>query len=206
MLTHQQKVKRLGMITGSIMSTIMEGGPKAWVTLLELKKLEIEQPDEAIGDEVYAPSLDWGNVNEPKAIANYEIVNGVDAIKPDFMVHPSIPYVGCSPDFLTDEVVGEAKCPFNEEVHKLTVLYGTGADTYKPQVQTEIWVSEKPRCHFISFDPRYKDPEKQLIVIPVERDDSYIEEMTNKCGEFYDYLISDTRPEIGFTTEIPDLF
>ncbi len=206
MLTHQQKVNRLGKITGSIMVTIMEGGPKAWCTLLDLKKLEIEQPDEAIGSEVYAPSLDWGDTNEPKAIANYEIVMGVDAIRPEFIIHPTISYVGCSPDFLTDEVVGESKSPYNEEIHKLNVLYGTGAETYKPQIQTEIWVTGRPMCHFISFDPRYKDPEKQLIIIPVERDDAYIEEMTNKCGQFYDFLITDTRPDIGFTTEIPKLF
>jgi len=188
------------------MSTIMIGGPKAWITLLDLKKLEIECPDEAIGEEVYAPSLDWGNKNEPRAIANYEIVSGADVTRPDFMVHPDIEYVGCSPDFLTQWVVGESKSPYNEEVHAMTVLYGIGAETYKAQIQTEIWVTGRPICHFISYDPRYKDPEKQLIIIPVERDDSYIEEMTNKCGQFYDFLITDTRPDVGFTTEIPTLF
>jgi len=206
-LTAEQKSKRLGKITGSIMSTIMDGGPKAWNTLLDQKKLEIEQPDICIGEEVYAPSLDWGNRYEPMAIANYEIENGVDVLVPKVsIVHPRIEYVAVLPDGLTDDAVQEVKCPFNEEIHAMTVVHGVGADTYKPQIQSEIWCTEKEVCHFISFDPRYKDPEKQLIVLEIERDNSYLERMEEKCAEFYEHLIADTRLEVGFTTEIPDLF
>jgi len=207
MLTAEQKSKRLGRITGSIMSTIMDGGPKAWCTLLDQKKLEIEQPDIAIGSEIYAPSLDWGNRNEPIAIANYEIENAVDVYVPKFsVVHPKYDYIAVLPDGITDEAVQEVKCPFNEEIHKMTVIYGLGAETYKAQIQSEIWCTEKEVCHFISFDPRYKDPEKQLIVLEIERDNEYLEQMEEKCTKFYEFLITDTRPEIGFTTEIPILF
>jgi len=207
MLTAEQKSKRLGKITGSIMGTIMVGGPKAWCTLLETKKIELEQPDVAIGDEIYAPSLDWGNRYEPVAIANYEIENGIDVLVPKVsIVHPRIEYVAVLPDGITDEAVQEVKCPFNEEIHAMTVIHGVGADTYKAQIQAEIWCTEKEVCHFISFDPRYKDPDKQLIVLEIERDNSYLEQMEEKCAKFYEYLTTDTRPEIGFTTDIPDLF
>lgn len=207
MLTPEQKSKRLGKITGSIMKTIMDGGPKAWCTLLDQKKLEIEQPDIAIGDEIHAPSLDWGNNYEPVAIANYEIENGVDVFVPKVsIIHPRIEYVAVLPDGLTDDAVQEVKCPYNEEVHAMTVVHGVGAETYKPQIQSEIWCTEKEVCHFISFDPRYKDPEKQLIVLEIERDNSYLEQMEEKCAKFYEFLMSDTRPEVGFTTEIPTLF
>lgn len=207
MLSPEQKQIRLGKITGSIMSVIMYGGKKAWCTLLETKKLEIEQPDIAIGDDIHAPSLDWGNKYEPVAIANYELAHNVDVIVPKLsIIHPTIGYVAALPDGLTDDAVQEVKCPYNESVHALTALYGTGADDYKPQIQTELWCTEKEVCHFISYDPRYKDPDKQLIVLEVERDEYFIEKMEKKCAEFYDYLITDTRPEVGFTTEIPSLF
>ena len=207
MLTAEQKSKRLGKITGSIMSTIMVGGPKAWRTLLDQKKLEIEQPDIAIGEDVRAPSLDWGNRYESVAIANYEIENGVDVLVPKVsIIHPRIEYVAVLPDGITDDEVVEVKCPFNEEIHAMTVIHGLGAETYKAQIQSEIWCTEKEVCHFISFDPRYKDPEKQLIVLEIERDNSYLEQMEEKCATFYEFLITDTRPETGFTTEIPSLF
>ena len=189
------------------MSTIMDGGAKAWCTLLETKKLEIEQPDICIGADIHAPSLDWGNNYEPVAIANYEIENGVDVLVPEVsIIHPTIEYVAVLPDGITEMAVQEVKCPYNEEVHAMTVVHGVGSDTYKPQIQAEIWCTEKEVCHFISFDPRYKDPEKQLIVLEVPRDDRYLELMEEKCAKFYEYLITDTRPEIGFTTEIPNLF
>ena len=207
MLTNEQKIERLGRITGSIMSVIMEGGPKAWNTLLDQKKLEIDCPDQVIGEDVYSPALDWGNRHEPLAIANYELIHGVDVDQPKLpIIHPELPYVACLPDFLEDEVVGEVKCPFNPEVHAMTVVYGTGAETYKPQVQCELWVTGKDLCHFVSYDPRYKDPDKQLIVIDVERDEEYIERMQEKCTKFYSLLKTDTRLDIGFASDIPKLF
>ena len=206
MLTTEQKKVRLGRITGSIMKTIMEGGHQAWRTLLDRKKLEIEQPEEALGSDIHSPSLDWGNRYEPAAIANYELIHGVEVEVPEVsIIHPEIDYVAALPDGLTDEAVQEVKCPYNEEVHAMTVIYGTGADTYKPQIQTELWCTGKEVCHFISYDPRYKDPEKQIIVIEVERDEKYIEQMAEKCAKFYEYLTTDTRPE-GMPTEIPQLF
>ncbi len=185
----------------------MDGGPKAWCTLLDQKKLEIEQPDICMGEDVHAPSLDWGNRYEPAAIANYEIENGVDVVQPEIsIVHPKYDYIAVLPDGITDDAVQEVKCPFNEEVHQMTVLHGLGAESHKPQIQSEIWCTGKEVCHFISYDPRYKDPEKQLIVIDVSIDPAYIEIMEAKCAKFYEFLITDTRPEVGFTTEIPKLF
>jgi len=61
--------------------------------------------------------------------------------------------------------------------------------------------------HFISYDPRYRDPAKQLIVIPVLPDAAYIEKMEEKCAKFWDYLTTDTRPaDFGGLDEIPKLF
>jgi len=200
---------RRGRLTGSDMRTIMNGGNRSWITLLERKKHEIEFPDEALGDEADAPSLRWGNENEPRAIAHYELIYNVDVERVGFVPHPTVPYVGCSPDFLNrDEgVVGETKCPYNEEVHAMTVVHGAGVQEYKPQIQCEIWVTGADVLHFISYDPRYRDPAKQLIVIPVLPDAAYIEKMEEKCAKFWDYLTTDTRPaDFGGLDEIPKLF
>ena len=62
-------------------------------------------------------------------------------------------------------------------------------------------------AHFVSYDPRYADPHKQLIVIPVERDDAYIARMEEKCALFWNYLTTDTRPEdFGGLDTIPEIF
>jgi len=208
MLTPEQNKVRAGRITGSVMSIIMDGGMKAWCTLLDQKKLEIEQPDIAFGEQVTAPSLSWGTANEPLAIANYEIINATEVVKPKLsIIHPKHDFIACIPDFLDeDHIVGEVKCPFNEEIHAMTVVYGTGAESYKPQIQAELAVTQRDVCKFVSYDPRYPDPDKQIIVIDVLRDEKYIDKMIEKCTKFNDFLVSDTRPDIGFTTEVPTIF
>ena len=71
----------------------------------------------------------------------------------------------------------------------------------------EMWVTQAELLHFVSYDPRYKDPSKQLIVIPIERDESYIAEMAEKCEKFWEYLKTDTRPQdIGGMDGIPEIF
>lgn len=200
---------RLGILTGSDMKTIMNGGNRAWVTLLERKKNEIENPDEALGDEADAPSLRWGKKYEPRAIAHYELIHNVDVEKVGFVPHPDVPYVGCSPDFLRreDKIVGEVKCPYNETVHAMTVVHAGGVFDYKPQLMCEIWTTGAEVAHFLSYDPRYRDPAKQLIVVPVEPDLRYIEQMAEKCAKFWDYLQTDTRPaDLGGMDKIPKLF
>jgi hypothetical protein len=211
MLTPKQKKARLGKITGSVMNTIMNGGMRAWCTLLDQKKRELEEPEAVMAEfkEINAPSLDWGNKYEPIAIANYELIYDVDVVVPEVsIIHPSIDFIASLPDFITDDVVGETKSPYDQNVHAMTVLHGMGVDTYKAQIQCEIACTEKDGCHFLSFDPRYPDPDKQLIVIEVERDEDYIEKMEEKCTEFWNYLQTDTRPEckIAGLNVIPELF
>jgi hypothetical protein len=186
----------------------MYGGNKAWITLLERKKMEIEQPDECLGGDVRAPSLDWGNKYESHAIAHYELMYNVDVVVPkESIVNPYLDYVAVLPDFINGSVVGEVKCPYNEEIHAMTVVHGTGTEDYKPQIQSEIWCTQKDGLHFLSYDPRYPDPFKRLVIIPVERDQKFIDEMAEKCEKFWNYLMTDTRPEdIGGMDEIPEFF
>jgi hypothetical protein len=134
-------------------------------------------------------------------------MHNVDVIVPEVsIIHPKYDYIAALPDFVTGSIIGEVKCPYNESIHAMTVIHGTGAESYKAQIQAEIWCAEANGADFVSYDPRYKDPAKQIIVIEVERDDNYIEQMEEKCAKFYEFLTTDTRPDIGFTTEIPSLF
>ena len=185
----------------------MDGGDKAWCTLLDKKKAEIEDPKILIRPQVTAPSLDWGNKYEDIAIANYELIHDVDLERPNFVFHPTFEGVGASPDAYRSKLIYEVKCPYNEEVHAMTVIYGTGTEDYKAQIQCEMWVCEADGAKFLSYDPRYKDPSKQLIEIEVERDEQYLELMEEKCTLFFNYLQSDTRPEglVGID-QIPMLF
>lgn len=205
--TREWFLARVGHITGSDMPVIMEGGVRAWATLLDRKRAEIENPELAITEDIVSPPILWGKENESRAIAHYELIYDIEVERPCFIKHPDIPYVGCSPDFLDREFVGEVKCPYREEIHAMTVVHGTGAESYKPQIQGEIWITKSQAARFLSYDPRYKDPHKQLIVITVERDEEYIKQMAQKCEAFWRHLENGTYPEeIGSLNQIPSIF
>ena len=56
---------------------------------------------------------------------------------------------------------------------------------YVPQMQTQMACTGARWCDFVSFDPRLP-PELQLIVIRLNRDDAYIQEIEAEVKQFLD--------------------
>ena len=198
---------RRGKITGSKMDVVVDGTPRAKNTYLDTLQSQIEGAEmPQLGAGGTGRAADWGVEHEDEAIAHYELSRDIDVDRPAFIVHPELPYLGCSPDFLSPVVVGEVKCPYDSDVHQLTVLYGQGPETYKGQIQTEIEVSVRDSCDFISYDPRHPDHNLRLVVIPVHRDEAYIDDMLEKCFLFHQKLVSGERYQVGVGDTIPSLF
>lgn len=132
---------------------------------------------------VTAKSLDWGKELEPFAIQSYEVTTGNVIIPTGFVLHPSIPYCGGSPDGLIGEIGGiEVKCPKDRRVHMQTWRYGMPED-HLPQVQGNIWVNGLEWIDFISYDPRA--PEKfRLYIQRVMRNEKYIKALESHVVEF----------------------
>ncbi len=201
---------RRAKLTGSRMAIVMEGGPKQWAKLMDELEWEMWASIEELmarGD-VDAPALNWGRQHEDEAIAHYELIQNVDVIRAGFTVHPELPFVGASLDFfnVVTRRAGEVKCPYNPEIHAQTVAFGM-PKKHKAQTQTEIWVAGATGLDFVSYDPRYPDPMKRHVIIPIERDDAYIAEMERKCREFMDLFTAGKRPvTVEQLTEVPSFF
>lgn len=193
-----------GVITGSVIKTVMHGGRKAWNTLLDKKQAELEGAD-MINNIDHVPAIKYGRELEPQAIAQYELIHNIDVERPVFIYHPDYDHIGCSPDFMHSDLVGEIKCPYNKDNHQLTILYGKLANDYKPQIQLEIECSRKDGAHFLSYDPRYFDHTQRLFIMDIERDNDYIDNMLDKCHKFNQMLKAGDRFD-DKPSDIPKLF
>ena len=217
--TDQWLRDRLGFVTASRFSDVM-GSPAAWRTYArEIREgLELRKRIEA-GEDVELPpsfsnaAMEHGNTWEDVARAEYEMLRDVDMSVPDFIVHPSIPFVGCSADGLTPSSapVGgvELKCPFNQNVHAQTAVRREMPAEHRPQVQGVIWVCGLDWLDFISFDPR-RDDKDRLIILRQERDDKYIELLEERVPRFWQFVQSGSNDPTEFYAEsnraIPQLF
>jgi len=82
--------------------------------------------------------------------------------------------VGCSPDGLVgDSGLIEIKCP-NTTTQIETYLKGEIPPTHRPQIQGQLFVTEREWTDFVSFDPRIKNGSASYFEKRVYRDDDYI--------------------------------
>lgn len=124
-------------------------------------------------------SMQWGTINEPLAIAKYQMVTGNVVDEAHFLLHPEL-RCGASPDGkVTDTVTGElgvleVKC-LDTHNHLYKILQKQKMpDDYFVQVQMEMWLSNVDYCDFVGFDSRL--PGKLTIFIErIPRDDDFID-------------------------------
>jgi hypothetical protein len=170
--------KRLGKITCSRFGDLMGSGRSKDALFSQtgysyLRRIVAER----LGSwySVSAKSMDWGNENESKAIAEYANRFEWDVDSTPFQYFEFTDDIGGTPDGL----VGgsgclEVKCPFDPAVHVNTLLTKEVPSDYEWQVVGHLLVTGRDWCNFISFDPRMEGKHR-LCVIRVERSEARIE-------------------------------
>lgn len=134
--------------------------------------------------QVRARPLDWGHDVEAAARAAYEAETGCIVTLAGFVLHPELPFIGCSPDgFVETDGQCQIKCPSNPAVHIETICYGM-PDEHIPQVQAELMVTGREWSDFISFDPRMP-PHLRLYRQRIQRDQAYIDQLTAACKSLW---------------------
>ena len=128
-------------------------------------------------------AMEWGTQTEPQARAAYEVETGNFVDQVAFIDHPTIAWFGCSPDGLVgDDGLIEIKCP-NSATHWEYFKAKKPPQKYVIQMQTQLAVTGRKWCDFVSFDPRM--PERsQLLVVRVDRDEAFIAELEEKVKQF----------------------
>lgn len=186
--TLEWKLERLGHVTASrvadVMAKIKTGEAKSredyrWELITQRLTQNIEEGGYT------SDAMQHGIDTEAEARMVYEIKKGVFVDQTGFIKHPSIKWVGASPDGLigTDGNL-EIKCP-HTKTHLQTLKAQKAPTKYIPQMQMQMWVAERDWTDFVSFDPRLPD-DFQFFTIRVYRDDEYIKNMENEVVIFLD--------------------
>jgi putative phage-type endonuclease len=120
--------------------------------------------------------------NEPVARLNYMLQSGNDVEETGFWKHDELE-AGASPDGLVnDEGLLEIKCP-NINTHLDTLRARKVPKQYIAQVQGQMWITGRKWCDFVSFQPELPE-NAQMIIIRMDRDDNYIEELEKEVRNF----------------------
>ena len=107
--------------------------------------------------------------------------------------------VGGTPDMIVPDGIVEFKCP-NSDTHLYYKLMVNAKNIqselprYYDQMQTNMYLCERDKCFFMSFDPRFKNKDKSLNynraihVVEVSRDEERIKSILDKVEIAYDKL------------------
>lgn len=158
---------RAGRITASAFDRVLPRGKGAETYALELVS---ERLTGKPLPNFTSKQTDWGNEHEGAARAMVMLELGVPVDQVGFLIRGDIPTVGASPDGLIgDDTMLEIKCPYTSKMHLATALSGAVPKEYVAQVQGQLWVADRDKAVFASYDPRMPAG-LQLVTVDVERD------------------------------------
>jgi len=171
---HMEDFDRFGRVTSSVAAAILghdTRAPKwAWRVIT--------------GREPYrAPNYDMvrGLEHEADAVASLEIDLGVITEKGGFIAHPTLDWLGASPDATIREgairIPVEAKCP--RKLHTHVPL------KYFHQIQVQLECMGAPYGYFVSW---VEDSDAQFVV-QVERDQVWVDYFLPKLKAFHDKFV-----------------
>lgn len=174
---------RAGKFTGSrfadLMATTRSGPSSSRANLIVTLALEIltGEPEQTYQND----AMRRGTELEPFARGAYEAHTGELVEQVAFVTHPTMPYVGVSPDgLLGSDGLIEIKCPASQAKHLAALRDGSHAAEYRWQIQGQLWVTGRQWCDAVSYDPRF--PEGfQLAIHRVERDEKSIKDLQDAC-------------------------
>jgi putative phage-type endonuclease len=181
--TDEWATLRAGKITGSQIENVLMDSSKAGYRNY-LARLVAERMTGVPYEGFQSKEMQWGIETEPLARQRFSMeFHDVDTV--GFVLHPEFDFAGVSPDglcYVVEKGV-EFKCP-NTATHFETIETGRVPAKYFGQCQWAMACTGWGEWEYVSFDPRVKVASLQMYVIPVKRDDRWIENATQKVIEF----------------------
>lgn len=181
------KAARLGHVSASTVADVMSKGKTAGSESETRKNYRLKIAAQRLtgdsGDGYTNAAMEWGTEQEPFARMAYEAARNVMVDKTGFWLHPTIPWVGVSPDGLVnDDGLVEIKCP-NTTTHLDWVFAGKVPAKHVKQIQCQLWVTGRAWCDFVSYDPRLPQ-RNRLFIVRVPRDEQLIADMEAEVVKF----------------------
>lgn len=178
---HMHDFERFGKVTASLVGAILRA-PGAQSRKWAWRVITGREPEKAAWHD-----LERGIEHEGDAVNALEIELGLLASAGRFVPHPTIPWLGASPDGFVAEngfqIPVECKCPRK--------LHDGLPPLYVGQVQTQTQCCQAPYAYFVSW---VEDSDAQFVV-KVMRDDAWWAENFPIIEAFYnDYVLPDIEP------------
>jgi len=174
---------KLGRVSASNFSKVLnkKTGRKAYMLKVAAERLS------GVREETYTnQNMENGKILEASAREYYEKKKQCKVDHVGFVIKDE--WVGVSPDGLVG-VDGdlEIKCPL-PSTHIKYIISGCLPAVYVPQVQGQLWVTERKWCDFVSYCPLIKG--NPFFCIRVPRDESYIALLEKEVEVFVSELKS----------------
>ena len=177
---------RLGHVTASRMSDVLAKGKSGEAVTRQKYRMQIiaERVSGRVAESFTSAAMEWGTEHEPLARIRYEADTGYFVDEAEFCFHPTIKWLGASPDGVISGVNAliEIKCP-NTQTHLGYRLDNKPPAAYINQMQCQMWVTGATYCDFVSYDPRVPE-HLQLFVSRLQRDNDLIAKMETEVVKF----------------------
>lgn len=163
---------RLGVITGSKAKDAI-GTPLASESLIaQLISEELAGAEEEL---FKSYAMEWGIMNEPLAIEQYELRSGEKCEVIGFVKSTEFPWLGVSPDRLVKRDDGwhgvEVKCPNTATMVKYMMTGGIPKEYLAQVVHYFIVINDMMSLDFVVYDPRIQKTSHQMYRVRVTREE-----------------------------------
>ena len=181
--TEQWLLDRLGHVTASKADCVLAGKETAkrqgYIIQLVTERLTGQ-----VQDSFTNSAMAWGTEQEPVARAVYQSTLAGDLFVEEigFVKHPTIGWLGASPDGLVGDGLVEIKCP-NSTTHVEYLMDGKVPAKYKPQMMVQMLCTQRKWCDFVSFDPRLPE-DLQLFVVRFEPKQEELDKIESAIKDF----------------------
>ncbi len=182
-MTPEHAQARCGRATSSRFVDILAGG-KGKTRATYLRQVVVEMLTEKPVEGYSGRHTDRGNVQEPFGRMAYvaRTRNMVDLV--EFIPHPTLPMIGCSPDGLIDDDGGLELKSVIATVQVETILTGEYPTEHVAQVQGNLWITGRKWWDFASFCDELEDDHLRLYVFRVQRDEAFIQRLEKEVPAF----------------------
>ena len=157
---------RAGKVTGSMITAVM-AAPSGKTEATTRRNYRYQLALERITGIVHPTHETWdmkqGKVNEPIARGTYEGETGQLVEEVPFVEHPTIEWVGTSPDGRVPGGLVEIKCP-KPAVHMDYIITEKIPYLYRAQMCLQTMCTEEPWCDFVSYSPLMPEDLQYLCI------------------------------------------
>jgi len=161
---------RLGVLTGSKAERAVGSKLVSEKLIAQLISEELAGAEEDI---FKSYAMEWGIINEPLAIQQYELRSGEKCEEIGFIKSTVYPWIGVSPDRLVKRGEGwhgvEVKCPNTSTLVEYMMEGGLPKKYLAQVVHYFIVINDMHSLDFIVYDPRVQKTSHQMYRVTVTR-------------------------------------